>query len=181
MTKELTTESGVRVVLAEVPPFYKSHFIYMGYLQIKVWNEKNGITDAQLADYSKLTKYLENHDPEKEYKTIATKLPDGELIGKRFNEMSEEECVPLVPYGTSSVEHMVEPKDLTGFVKSVDSYGRDLWTKVTSIFYKDFTKKPHHRSMSWTAHVATAKESLASLIRSHGYDPELTIVLTEKE
>lgn len=158
MTKELTTESGVRVVLVQVPK--DADYFEISHQQLCCYERDSEIFNM-------------------EGKPIP--LPVGNWQLKRFNEMSEEECVPLVPYGTSSVEHMVEPKDLTGFVKSVDSYGRDLWTKVTSIFYKDFTKKPHHRSMSWTAHVATAKESLASLIRSHGYDPELTIVLTEKE
>lgn len=98
-------------------------------------------------------------------------IPPGNwsIIGNVW-ELAEDDWKNVVPQGHSSIEHRTKPDDATGFTKSIDAYGRNKWTKVTDVFYKDYLKKPHHRAMGWTAHVASATESGVSLMRSLGVE-----------
>jgi len=97
MTQEIKTEK-FEGLLVKVPDDTIRSTVYMGYLIHKCHNFENGITDEQLADYSKLTKYLKNHNPEKDYKEVAVKLPDGQwkLIGNPF-ELREDQVLQIIP------------------------------------------------------------------------------------
>ncbi|SMC52987.1 hypothetical protein [Pedobacter nyackensis] len=89
--------NGKSWLFIKMPENYVSKSVYMGYVIFKVWNEKNGVTENQLSDYSKLTKYLENHNPDKEYKTIPVKLPEGDWISvSGLSEITEEQAKDVV-------------------------------------------------------------------------------------
>jgi len=101
MTQEIKTEK-FEGLLVKVPEATIRSTVYMGYLIHKCHNIENGVTDEQLNDYSKLTKYLKTHKPEKDYKESAIKLPSGQwkLIGNPF-EWSDYQWKDIVDIAKS--------------------------------------------------------------------------------
>lgn len=96
--------------------------------------------------------YFVNTDTFREY------LPEGNWQGKHFKEMREEEC-------GSPCE---ESSGLVDF-SEMAHYGIDDHEGGYKCYIRGYW---HHK---------TAKYSLASLIRSNGFDPENTLVLTLKD
>jgi hypothetical protein len=139
----LTHENNCKSWLfIEMPEHHVSNSVYMGYAIFKVWNEKNGVTDNQLADYSKLTKYLENHNPDKDYKTIPVKLPNGSwAVESSLSDISDEQAKDLVLdsetileiYDTKGFRHAYGYVDYTNQCDGYESSVESLRTLITSL------------------------------------------------
>lgn len=98
MIKEIKTEKfeGLAVL---VPDYYVSSFFNMGYLVVKVENEKTFIGEDEMFPPDKLQKALDRVNKLPEHVTIpAIKLPDGDfmVLGKS-TELTEEHLALILP------------------------------------------------------------------------------------
>jgi hypothetical protein len=88
----------------EAPEGAINFTIDMGYLIFKVPNYANWCTDAILSDYGKLSKYLETHKAENDYKTGGIPLPGNwkiicatkQCTSEQAKEITGEEAYPSI-------------------------------------------------------------------------------------
>lgn len=85
-----------QVFAIEVPEGSINFTVDMGYLIYKVPNYANWCTDAILSDYGRLSKYLETHSADKDYKTGGIPLPGNWQIICSSKECTEEQAKGVV-------------------------------------------------------------------------------------
>lgn len=97
MIKEIKIEKfeGLAYLL---PDWYVNASIYMGYLIVTVHDKMNFLSPSVIEDYYKLQNALSNHNPDKDFKEVIIKLPDGEFkkLGASF-ELSDEHLALILP------------------------------------------------------------------------------------
>jgi hypothetical protein len=135
----------------EVPQGAINIIIDMGYIIWKEPNYKNWCTDAILSDYGKLSKYLETHKAEDDYKTGGMPLPPGTWqIVCPSKWVSEEQARQIIEQ------------------------------QVGGGMFKDYQLTGSHAKYG-TYILPYASKSLASLLTSKGCDTKLNWLILKKQ